>query len=464
MLFFWQFFRFSRIEMVFLASPQTAGAALLCSCLAIGVMLVFGLVSLAIQGWMSRLLARRWPVLLVAAIDSLSCLLLLLSSSVPAIQAIAWALAVVFIIARGTTILLLLFAWGSAFANAALSLRPLMLGILVSFALSFLVAILDSAISPQAPWFSVLMASLSALFWFLTNSKPAPYNGRAFAGFKDLPVLIFVLLVGFLLVGVGIGGSINDTFLDMPYNSTALIKHAATIASALVLMLITLYASSYLRLIYTTWIFTAAVFIVGLFITATLNPSWLLFGTSLVTVGRAAFELILFALCVLNPRQKDTSLIAMLVLFFVVPEALASILGRGVIPSVAEASGLSAHGFLGPLSIAMGVLLLVCIILVLSNSAIKTIDAVTPAQATLEPADKATQLTANIQTAAASYDLTQKEAEVAEYLFRGYSVQRIASTLVISKNTVQSHTKNIYRKMGVHSRQALIDAIESSSP
>ncbi|WP_420484871.1 helix-turn-helix transcriptional regulator [Eggerthella lenta] len=37
----------------------------------------------------------------------------------------------------------------------------------------------------------------------------------------------------------------------------------------------------------------------------------------------------------------------------------------------------------------------------------------------------------------------------------------VAEELVISKNTVRTHTKSIFAKTGVHSRQELIDLVES---
>lgn len=59
------------------------------------------------------------------------------------------------------------------------------------------------------------------------------------------------------------------------------------------------------------------------------------------------------------------------------------------------------------------------------------------------------------------YGLSRREAEVLEFLARGRDVPYVASELVISKNTVRTHTKGIFAKTGVHSRQELIDLVES---
>lgn len=55
--------------------------------------------------------------------------------------------------------------------------------------------------------------------------------------------------------------------------------------------------------------------------------------------------------------------------------------------------------------------------------------------------------------------LSQREKEVTELLLHGNTVSAIARKLFISENTVRGHTKNIYRKLGVHSKQELIDLI-----
>jgi DNA-binding CsgD family transcriptional regulator len=47
-------------------------------------------------------------------------------------------------------------------------------------------------------------------------------------------------------------------------------------------------------------------------------------------------------------------------------------------------------------------------------------------------------------------------------LGQGRSVANIASTLFISENTAKSHIRSIYRKLGVHSKQELIDHISDS--
>lgn len=52
-------------------------------------------------------------------------------------------------------------------------------------------------------------------------------------------------------------------------------------------------------------------------------------------------------------------------------------------------------------------------------------------------------------------NLTEREREILQLLIKGNSYKEIASTLFISVETLNSHIKNIYRKLNVHSRSEL---------
>ncbi len=63
--------------------------------------------------------------------------------------------------------------------------------------------------------------------------------------------------------------------------------------------------------------------------------------------------------------------------------------------------------------------------------------------------------------------LTNREVEVTRLLLKGYSVKGISKIMNISPSTVQTHSKNIYKKLEVCSSQELfglfIEALESTS-
>ena len=55
-----------------------------------------------------------------------------------------------------------------------------------------------------------------------------------------------------------------------------------------------------------------------------------------------------------------------------------------------------------------------------------------------------------------AFGATAREREVATLLARGLSRVEIAETLVLSPHTVEDHTKSLYDKVGVASRQELV--------
>lgn len=65
------------------------------------------------------------------------------------------------------------------------------------------------------------------------------------------------------------------------------------------------------------------------------------------------------------------------------------------------------------------------------------------------------QLTRSLRTYAPPVlphvDLSRREREVLQILVRGHSYQEIAERLFVSIETVRTHVRNIYRKLGVHS-------------
>lgn len=66
------------------------------------------------------------------------------------------------------------------------------------------------------------------------------------------------------------------------------------------------------------------------------------------------------------------------------------------------------------------------------------------------------------QQLAATYALSEREAEILPYLARGRGAKHIAERLCISPDTVRTHTKRIYEKLDVHTREELLDRIDEA--
>jgi DNA-binding NarL/FixJ family response regulator len=55
--------------------------------------------------------------------------------------------------------------------------------------------------------------------------------------------------------------------------------------------------------------------------------------------------------------------------------------------------------------------------------------------------------------------LTPREWEVLDLLCAGYTLDDVTDTLVVSPETVRSHLQRAMRKLGVHSREAAVEAV-----
>lgn len=62
---------------------------------------------------------------------------------------------------------------------------------------------------------------------------------------------------------------------------------------------------------------------------------------------------------------------------------------------------------------------------------------------------------------AGRHGLSARETDVLRLLARGRTTTRIEAELGISTNTVNTHVRHVFQKLGVHSRQELLDAVEA---
>lgn len=65
-----------------------------------------------------------------------------------------------------------------------------------------------------------------------------------------------------------------------------------------------------------------------------------------------------------------------------------------------------------------------------------------------------------IEAVVERHQLTPREGDILRYLAKGRNAAYIQERLVVSPHTVKSHVYNIYKKLGVHSQQQLIDLVD----
>lgn len=78
---------------------------------------------------------------------------------------------------------------------------------------------------------------------------------------------------------------------------------------------------------------------------------------------------------------------------------------------------------------------------------------------TPEPARSADDLAARCAQVARAFDLTRREEDVLVLLATGRTAAEVAQELVVSSNTVKTHIRNLYRKLGINRRGDLAERL-----
>lgn len=74
--------------------------------------------------------------------------------------------------------------------------------------------------------------------------------------------------------------------------------------------------------------------------------------------------------------------------------------------------------------------------------------------------DEAFKPTDGLALFAEEYQLTDRETEILSVFAAGRSMAYIAEKLFVSENTIKTHVRHIYTKLGVHNKQDLMDMVE----
>lgn len=146
-----------------------------------------------------------------------------------------------------------------------------------------------------------------------------------------------------------------------------------------------------------------------------------------------------------------TAAVYLLALFWL-PTTFAYVL----LPLVTAGRAFGVGALLGPASLAIAAVLALAIAAFLTLFMVK---AARPLAAVRPAAEKEGRKEA-CDALAEQCDLTRREGEILYFISLGYSSKAIAEKLFVAPGTVQSHTKRIYAKLGVHAKQELIELVE----
>ena len=339
------------------------------------------------------------------------------------------------------------------------------------------------------------------------RSAQTASGSRALRLWRPAPAqALFAVLVGVLAISTCAKG-MYDVLVAGSIDTSMQLKHFITIAELAAIMLVCLCAAGVERLAFLGWAVLTGGLVTGLALMSFTGSATIMqVGLGTVAAARTCCEAFVFILVASRGAGGRAPRLALRA--FAVPELVACLVGYGLLPAALTAAGSEGVGALvGFVSVGLGVAVVACAFLLMASFALRGLDgrdevgagdglaggvagvsdgaAGAPGAAGAQRVDAAAgvdtgadvpgrvladrvpgdrgEVAGRIEALGERCGLTPREREVAAYVFRGYSAKRIAEIDCVSLNTVQTHTRNVYRKLGVHSRQDLIDLVEGSA-
>ncbi len=340
--------------------------------------------------------------------------------------------------------------------------RSCVQALVLSYLLSFAVELpADLLPEPASTALAALLPLLSALaLWALMQLDPphslerAPGNAPMEQPGQALWPLVGLVVLAYAASGVLSGmysatpvqGSLLSAALALPLVACAFLTRGRTVFSALLwgLALVPLIMSALFVIVP-----ASAVFSMGL---------------SMLTAGRRGVFMLLWLLlvecCLARGDGRPATALAG------AGYAAVYLLVRTLIASLR--AGELEHAM--PAEALQGATLAVALVIVACSLGVIALVArrgpgggeATPAAAQPAPAAPTEHELrhAACQAIAQEAQLTEKEGLALEYVSMGYTVARIAQERGVSENTVRTHTKGLYRKLDVHSKQEVIELVE----
>jgi DNA-binding CsgD family transcriptional regulator len=217
-------------------------------------------------------------------------------------------------------------------------------------------------------------------------------------------------------------------------------------------------------------------FSAGVLLPAIAPATLLELSSTLNTIGSALFETVVWLMMAWAIRNCSRQLLAATLSRFVA--VAGHLFGTFLVQAEFFSSGVSlSHPRLSALVLIMFYFAL--ILLVISSPALRSLllaissdetSPTTSSQAPSGPQAKEDETdsahdrywTEPCAKVSSLYGLTAREAEMLCLLAKGRDISFMEDTFVLSRNTVKMHVRHIYQKLDVHSKQEVIDLVESA--
>ena len=296
----------------------------------------------------------------------------------------------------------------------------------------------------------VLPIGMLACFTLAEPAQPKMQSTEGVEGQKIPCVLLLTILLGSLMEGVVAG--LDETAMD--WQGKLLVFSVAFVASAVVVYATLLhwrgsYNSAIFRQCIPVMMAGIALFVVGGNVALNL-------GSFILLVGRQMFISVVLALVVYMIRYLESDYY-LLSLGVMLGATLGSVAGQLLFRVFEAPQG----ELLSPTFIVLLMLFVFVAAMYLSDASnLKT----RWGMIAIDDCEENVGMTIEqrCRVIAQSKRLTPREQEIMMELARGKDRQSIAAKLFISEGTVKVHTRNLYQKLGVHSKQELIVLVEET--
>lgn len=395
------------------------------------------------------------PLYLALSATMAVVMMLVLRGCVPSLRRLAWPLAVDAVAAAlaGAGVAWLYLQWAPFFAS--LGAKDVIACVFIAMAAgSALKVPLDMLPAPAAAIVLALLPAVSVALARRADARPVP-AGRAPRMFHEVnPTAIpWKILFGVAVYSFAIGAvkGVPVQSDPVPFVALTVVHHGVEIVLAAAMLWWVLVRGRLINfsgLWRAVLLFTAA----ALFFLPVAGPAavpWLLLGAG---IAQTLVVMLLWAMLADVAHHSTASPLVIFAsgwLAYSLPLALGETAGvlLGQLESPAIAVAMLAY------------VVTVTVVLALNDSAFSQrrifadLDVAAPVPAVFESLD------AGCERLGAECGLTVREVEVLQMLVKGRSKSYIAETLFISENTVRSHSKHIYQKLGVHSKQEVLDLL-----
>lgn len=417
----------------------------------------FGIAAAALHRRADRLFqgGLRLGTLLFVEVSTLTGYALLYASNALAQPVAEVSLAAsVPLVASGYTTLALAWACTLARTVPAQAVPVVLVGVLLYAVLSLLG--LGTAVPGIVP--NVLAPCISGILWFAvrpTAAEPAPVKkGSSPAVLRSLPWIQLGLIALFLFGGRIIVGLFFDYSLETRQGE--LLMRDALIGLVMLFMLVRLRrVADPLDRVHDSWMPVALVFLAGALMQLVFGDRANALGCGVVNAMLCCFECISYLMLVQFVQEHDAPPVLTFGLWLVALKTFPLFVQRCVAAPLATRFELSGDELALP--IAFVVMATIAGTLAYTNRKGNRTAPDASGTPSPEPAAPAAPPADRFDRLCASAGLTPRERDIALLIVRGNSQKKIAELLGLSYSTVQSYTKGIYPKMGVHSKQELVD-------